>query len=503
MAEGQEPVVEQPATASPEPAEESAVVVTEESIREKIRDGSVKSEAELEELLRQVPDDEPVEEPKEEEASQETPPEPSAESQDAPPEPAQPSVFDKPSKEWNSKEVVTAAKERGFNYENPYDMVESMTHREEALKTYKKEAREHRQLLEAEQARYKTLETELADIKKKMENAPKETPKAPEPTPVKYPDAPELPDFASLDYEEKEKAMVDYSAKVKEYYEDSLKVVAKSTDQETQKLKTEFSQKMNEMKSIVDNIQTETQKQKDLEESNKALERKKKVTEDAYDAANVFIGKNKEYSLGKKIKEVGNDWSETLKDLQYIRNVDPSLQIKYADKQTREGLVINGAQNMLRDYLRGDQAVAQALSSRNFNVSNDVKTFQLLVDLEADARSHNDYDEMGRPDFEMALLRQKKLGGLHKQDLINERMKGYDDAQKIANKVDPANNQAIPSNEGGTPPPKKEQITPERLAEMSREITELKAKNPQKGAEELAKFEVILREQGFLEKPKK
>ncbi len=394
--------------------------ITPDVIREKIRNNEFKSSEDFNEHLMKLDQANVTSEP------QTTIPESPKPASEPPQEVAQP----EPNNDIPvvSDEFLAEIHKAGFTYRNKNEVIKGLQQKEKAINTFKEdaiknkaEAKKAREELDAAIKRQAELESLLKE--RQSQQTISQAPPITQGVSAELPLPPELPKY-SLDEDEYNRSMDIYNKNVQDYYRKLDAYNEQKLNQTISNVKTEIVQKISDKDSIIAKIQQDNEAKRLREEYVQKIEHENKVRERAFEAANAFYKKdeNKAYRLSKPIENQYKEYIELQNALSYMATKDPSLhQIAGQDPSG----------NLIREYISGNPYVVQAFASHDINITDDIKNYQLLVDLEADAYSHNDIDDQGRPDLEMALLRQKKIGGILLQERQDAKIDGFNEAQRV------------------------------------------------------------------------
>ena len=398
--------------------EQAQPVVTEDYIREKIQKGKIGNINELNSLLGKMNEGAP-EAPKIEltEDSQPVPEPPQAAVQ---PEPAETPVV--------SDEFLAEVHKAGFTYRNKGEVIKGLLQKEKAVDTFKTDAIKNR--TEAEKAKAdleKALkrQAELESLLKSNQSqpAPQQTAPIPQQSTLEMPLPPEMPKY-SLDEEEYNRNLDSYNKNVQDYYKQLDAYNEQKLNQTISQVKTEITQKVSDKDKILSEIKQDLEAKKLREKKLEKMKKDEEVLNKAFEAAEAFYKKdeNQVYRLSKPVRDQHSEYLNLSNALNYMVIKDPSLASIAGNDPTG---------NLIREHINGNPYVMQALANHDINVTDDIKNFQLLVDLEADATAHNDFDDQGRPDLDMALLRQKKYGGILLQEKQDAKVEGFTEAQRL------------------------------------------------------------------------
>lgn len=399
---------------------EQSQPVTPEVIREKMRNNEIKSPEEFSSLLSQL-DESPAEA---------TPSEaPKAEPTAPVSTPSQEVTQPDPVKETPviSDEFLSKVHEAGFTYRNQNEVVKGLVQKEKAVNTFKEDAIKNR--IEAKEAQDKLeralkRQAELESLlNSKSQPAAQAAPSVTPQSALEMPLPPEMPKY-SLDEDEYNQSLSAYNQNQKEYHRKLNAYSEQKFNQTISQVKAEVTQKISDKDSVIAKIQQENESNRLREEKIKELEKENKLKERAFEAANSFFKKeeNKAYRLSRPIEDQYKEYTNLQNAIGYMVAKDPSLaQIAGQD----------ASGNLIREYISENPYVTQAFASHDINITDDIKNYQLLVDLEADAYNHNDLDDQGRPDLEMALLRQKKVGGILLRERQDAKVEGFTEAQRL------------------------------------------------------------------------
>lgn len=316
---------------------------------------------------------------------------------------------DVPSKKWTPEEFIRAVSDAGFTYKNPYEAVEGLKHANQAVKRYRDDAFQTRQSLEE-------LQKKIKDLEEKPKERPKEEPKTP-PAEEHVFDIPAKPEYKGEDLEEETRKLNEYTdvlraqlAKAHEYSRDAVGRVEKDLQDKIVDITKKYDQAINEIKEVRGTV-----------ESNRTADELRRRVDNAQAAARIFLDQHKDtYKLSNPVEVVGSEYRDLHKTVESILKTDPPTAAAYENPET-----------FIREVIKGNPHAVQKAGTENIHIGDDLKTYQLLVDLEAHALNSSFVDKNGRPDLVRALADQEYVSGISKQRIVDERVAAYDDAQRI------------------------------------------------------------------------
>lgn len=374
-----------------------------------------------------------------------------------------------------TEEFVKSLQDLGFHYTSPKEALRGYVNKEQAVNTYRTKSRELlKQLDEAhsgksqDQQRIKLLETQLNEQKKQQQQIPSRQQQEQIP---QLPPIPKFPEVVLLDDSEKEE--VDKFNKTVQTLlqatEQRHQLELQQLRQEVGSIKTEFSTKAQEMEN---KVKTYERLQAEAKERQQQEEYRTRVFSAVEDLVKVIP----EYKPSKPFKLVDEEYRGLIADISYLQREYPQL----------------AQVDVVAEHFGGNKSVNDILEKHDIHISSDIEKYVTMVALERDATAHKDFDETGRPDLQMALLRQKKNRGIIKQELVNARTAGYEDAERINARFTqgPA---TIPPTRSGEPPAAANAMNVDqiraKLAQINREPNSTKQKEMLKLIEpELAKI---------------
>lgn len=474
----EESQVQQPETATTETVEPTtSQAMSVDEAREKIRSGGIKSPEELQALIKQVEGSATTE-------PTEPAPEPPKEEPAPVPELQAEVKTEAPKKDMQSiDDFLKALKGEGFTYKDPENAIKGIVNKEQALNRYKEDVYSLQQKLEQKEAAEKQLREEFEKLREEVRKPKEVTPQPSEPK-IELGPMPQPPAY-TFDEDEYNKKWGEYQGELNKYYEGMLKRTTGETRKEVQRLKKELTDQIGSHKTTVEQLKREYESAKLAQEAARRKEERQRVRENAFKAAKDFFNSNKQYSLTQPIEKVYDGYEAIANEVGYLCRSDPSLsQIAGNDP----------IGNIVREYVKGNPYVQQVVNSRAIPISDDIKTYQFLVDLEADAISHKDFDQYGKPDLEMAYIRQKKIGGILAQELQDARVDGFQEAERVRAAV--ANGPATLPSDSGAPATPTEKVTPEQLLQKLNE-TRMLPDNQRRAAME--KLKPLLAQHGIVQ----
>lgn len=443
--------------------------MTLDAARDKIRKGEVKSPEELESLIKQVegsattePSEPAPEPPKEEKAPV---PEPQAEEKSEMPKESSPLA--------TVDDFLKALQDQGMTYKDLDNVAQGVIHKEQALNRYKEDVYSLQQKLEEREQATKQLQEEFEKLKKDIDTTPKATSQAPIEPKIELGPMPSPPPY-TIDEDEHKRNWDEYQKNLTQYYADLMKQSKGESSKEMAKLKREFADQLKQHGTTVEQLRKEYDTVKQANEVERQKEEQARVREKAFSAAKDFVESNKQYSFSQTIENVSDRYNAINNEILYLCRTDPSLaQIAGKDP----------IGNIVREYVKGNPYVQNVVGNRAIPISDDIKTYQFLVDLEADAYAHKDFDKHGRPDLEMAYIRQKKIGGVLAQELQDARVEGFQQAEKVRAAV--TNGPAQLPADSAPPTEPEVKLTPEQLLEKLKEVNKMQPSQRKAAMEKL------------------
>ena len=477
MAEESQVQQSEPATTEQPAATTATEPMTLDAAREKIRANEIKSPEELQALIKQVEGTATTESP-------ESAPTPPKEEKAPVPEPQAKEKAEVQSEKKSLETVddfLKALQGEGFTYKDPTNAIKGIVNKEQALNRYKEDVYSLQQKLEEKEGSEKQLREEFEKLRADLSKPKEQAPPTPEPK-IEIGPMPQPPQY-TIDEDEHNKNWAAYQNELTKYYEGLMKVTTGETKKEVARLKKELADQISSHGKSVEQLKAEYAANKRAREIDDQKAEQARVRERAFSAAKDFFNSNKQYALTQPIEKVSEGYDALANEVGYLCRSDPSLnQIAGNDP----------VGNIIREFAKGNPYVQNVVNNRALPISDDVKTYQFLVDLEADALAHRDYDQHGRPDLEMALIRQKKVGGILAQELQDARVDGFQEAEKVRAAV--TNGPATLPADSAAPTTVTEKVTAEQLLQKLQETRAL-PDNQRKAAME--KLKPLLAQHGF------
>ena len=319
-------------------------------------------------------------------------------------------------------ELLKHAKDEvGEEFENAYDLIRKLKNKKEhlnknqtALERWKGDATKNKAERDALEAQMNQLKAQ----NKAREDAAKQRPTS---QPVAKPasEAPEIPEIPAPDELADEKEWRDYYRKVAD--RDRKLIETKfSTQFESLKKQQEDSEKRWQ-----DRLVAEQRRIKEENDKRLAEEAAQKVFENTVTAADKFIQKRKELNYGKPTKQMNDEYSQFLSQVNYIKETNPRY---------------NG-RDLAADYFNGVPDAVQAIGEYAIEPPNGAKQFALVIELERIAREHNllvnpQRDSTGRvlggePDFDAAYAIKKARDGADVDEINQAHARGAQQALNV------------------------------------------------------------------------
>lgn len=365
-----------------------------------------------------------------------------------------------------SDDFLAEIHKAGFTYRNKNEVIKGLLQKEKAVNTFKEDAIKNREEAKRVKEELEKVLKRQAELESLINAAPKQTaPVVSQPqNAIEFPKPPVLPKY-SLDEDEYNRNMDEYSVNLQEYYRKIDAYNEQKLNNTISQVKSEITNKIDSKDKIISKLQQEYEANKIRTEKQNELKKMNEIRDKAFEAAKLFYQKeeNKAYKLSKPIEKQYEEYANLNNALNYMAAKDPALsQIAGND--------ISG--NLIREYISGNPYVVQAFGNYDINITDDIKNYQLLVDLESDAYSHNDLDDQGRPDLEMALLRQKKIGGILLQEMQDAKITGFEEAQRIM-QMNSSGATHLPASAPSPSTQSTVEMTQEQIIEKLRQIKNL------------------------------
>lgn len=423
--------------------------LTPDEIRDKIRGGEVKSQDQLAELIKNVKTEDGEEQPPATPEPQPEKPEPKAE----------PSVFDKPSKDWTAEDMMAAIKTKGFSHKNPYEFVESASTQQEVLNRYKKEAREKSALLEEAKRIQENLEKQLQE---------RVVTPSPAPLPVSDPDVevPNVPDMPSWDSADESEVKA-YEDKVKDVLSKTAQKASQETKKAIEEIRQEFDTKIKEANAKADKATQDFADYKATNEQTLAAQQAQRDLDDAFSAVKRFQEKNPEWKMERPVEDVHKEFVGLYSEVEWLKTERPEFQ----------------GRDLIAEYIKGEDGVKKLFNGEAIRVSDDMKNYLFLSDLYQDAKRHAWNDVGGRPDLFRAFNDRKFTTGMSEQEVMDAKKDGFQSAQQLHQTV--SKGVAEIPRDAPVTPEEKPPMTEQQLMDRLKEIKTLPPAEHKKALEEL------------------
>lgn len=411
-----------------------------------------------------------------------TPEQPPQEAPQEQPEPQAetppPSAIKKPSKKWEAPDFMDAAKSFGVEkYSNPYELIKGLSQNETALAKYKNDAKTFRKGFEDQSLKVTELEKTLKELQAKVESKPAARP-APTPK-IEVPDAPAVPTLEGLDTEQDN---ANVQSLVRQYQEREA-ALQKQAQTQINALKNEFEQKTSNLEQQFNSLKSDREREKLEREADKKKNAQVQARNNAFVAAKELGKKVDKYKLSKPIEAVDEEYGELIDDVNHLHAVNPRLQ----------------GRNLIQEFLNGNQETIDLFNNRSISISEDMKTYMLLADLEQDCAKHNLYvmqdgESTGVPDLVKALRLREEDAGVRQQEIVDARMEGFDQANRLQDAPSSGAQQLAPG-QTSTPPPT-ETLTAESALEKLQALKNIK--NQGQRAKAYEQLKPLLIQQGLI-----
>lgn len=448
----------QPAQETPEPqASEPQGKLTQDEMKAKIREGKLSYDEEKaflqdpEKFISENVLSKEEEKPKEKE-------QPSiAGSMTGAPEPkAEPDPDNMPIS--TADEFVKALQARGFTYKDARAALEGYVHKEQAVGTFKEEAKKLKQ-------QYEALQAEKAELEKKLKESQVQPAPAPVPQVAPAPVAaeddgeielPERPSLADVDTSDPD-SLKEYEGKMKDYNDKLSKKEKREFNKRVAEMQKAFEERATTLQTKFDELLTTRERETQERQREEESRQRRLAFDNAIMAVQRLQRENPEYKTTEPIQDVHEKYLALASDIDFIKSQNPYLQTR----------------DLLTEYLSGNPDTKAVFDRYAVNVHPDIKTYQLMVALERDAKEHNDFDDGGVPDLSMALLRHKKRSGVLQQEMVNKKLEGYNEHDKIAQSISSASGNTIPASEPANSESGFNALPQEQLIAEMRRIKEL------------------------------
>ena len=397
-------------------------------------------------------------EEKAEQQQKETPSEPKPEDKEGEPKrgPGRPPKEKPKTVDW----FIQALQEKGFKYDTPEKALDGYINKEQAVTTYRTEARALQEKLQAEQSQRERLSSEYQSLQKRLKELEEKANKQPEPLPqkVELPPAPKL-DFDSYEGDdEKAQKIANYQTEVQRR-EQALQA---TFDSRVKQLENAFRSEMSKMNNNVNSLMSEYRKAQEAQKREDAQRRQKEMRDNAFMSAKELMDKVPKYKLSQDLDKVYEKYNGILADVQYLQRQNPAY---------------NG-RDLIAEYITGNPAIVSEFDRRQIGIDDDVKTYMTMAQLEQDCYIQQKDGSMmlnpalctnGRPDLVKALRLREEDSGIRAQELADAKVQGYDSAADVMQRV-AGGAKTLSAADSAATPPSQPNYTADQVIEKMREI---------------------------------
>ena len=305
------------------------------------------------------------------------------------------------------KDFVKALRDRGFNYDSIDKALDGYVNKEAAVDLYRTESRKFRDELVAERTAREADNKRVQSLQKELEDLRKEKAKIPDPIkPVYIPTSPQLSTDDLMDVDK----VTEYQEGVRKREDALLKESQRMMQEQAVRYETKLSELTNSVKSLTSEFENNKRREAVIEAENS----KKMKLQNAFMAAEDFMGKVSRYKTSKPFDKVHEEFMALQKDALYIANSVAGFK----------------GYDLIGEYLSGNKLVQDEFARREIEVSDDIKNYLTIAQLEGDAIKHN-LMVNGRPDMVKALRLREEDEGIRTQEIHEAKLEGYDQAAEI------------------------------------------------------------------------